>query len=126
MHLVGLGKGVGVRRIQCGDSGCPFENFNSGGIARIDFHRTNLSIAIDQGINLGRQGARFGPRGIREGSYKYRSVQEVAENHTTVDLDTNIGVRFKGDHAMGDIGDLSPMMAMSRRFSLSPLSSRVT
>ena len=63
-------------------------------------------VPIDQGINLGRLGARFGPRGIREGSYKYRAVQEVAENHTTVDLDTNIGVRFKGDHTMGDIGDL--------------------
>ena len=29
-------------------------------------------VPIDEGINIGRKGARFGPRGIREGTYKYR------------------------------------------------------
>ena len=63
-------------------------------------------VPIDEGINIGRKGARFGPRGIREGTYKYRMVQEMAEDRTTVDLDTNMGFRFKGDGLLADIGDL--------------------
>ncbi|MFQ5875398.1 MAG: agmatinase family protein [Dehalococcoidia bacterium] len=64
-------------------------------------------VPIDQGINIGRTGARLGPRGIREASYKYRGVQEAAEDRTTVDIDHGVGLRFKGDEALGDIGDLN-------------------
>ena len=63
-------------------------------------------VPIDEGINIGRKGARFGPRGIREGTYKYRMVQEMAEDRTTVDLDSHMGFRFKGDELLADIGDL--------------------
>ena len=63
-------------------------------------------VPIDEGINIGRKGARFGPRGIREGTYKYRMVQEMAEDRTTVDLDSHMGFRFKGDGLLADIGDL--------------------
>ncbi len=64
-------------------------------------------VPLDEGINMGRKGARYGPRGIREGTYKYRTVQEVAEDRTTVDIDSNLGFRYKGDHVMGDIGDFA-------------------
>ena len=64
-------------------------------------------VPIDQGINMGRAGAKWGPRGIREASLHYRALQQAAAEQTVVDVDSHVALRLKEKPNIGDIGDFT-------------------
>ena len=62
-------------------------------------------VPIDQGVVTARNGARFGPRGIREASMSLRGAYEVASEHTLREPDSDLWLRPKEAPSFGDIGD---------------------
>ena len=62
-------------------------------------------VPIDHGIPIGRPGARYGPRGIREASMLSRGSYEVSAENTLLNLESGAFLRPKGDAGLGDIGD---------------------
>ena len=62
-------------------------------------------VPIDHGIVIGRPGARYGPRGIREASMLNKGAYEVAAENTILNVDSGVFLRPKEDPNFGDIGD---------------------
>ncbi len=64
-------------------------------------------VPIDNGIPVGRIGARYGPRGIREASLASRTILEIAPEKTRIDVNTREGVRLKDKPNIADLGDFN-------------------
>ena len=47
-------------------------------------------VPIDHGVVVGRPGARYGPRGIREASVLSRGAYEVSAENTLLDVETGV------------------------------------
>lgn len=62
-------------------------------------------VPIDQGVVIGRPGARYGPRAIREASMFFRGAYEVASENTLRDVDSGLWLRPKDAPNISDIGD---------------------
>jgi agmatinase len=82
-----------------------------------------LGAPFDGSVTLGRPGARFGPRAVREASCYWASMLYSVPNRTTVDLRTGEATRVPNDLRLRDIGDADcfPMDTSATLSSISDL-----
>jgi arginase family enzyme len=64
-------------------------------------------VPIDNAIVTARQGARFGPRAIREWSMSMRHWYDLSPDKAAYDVDTEKGLRLKDKPLLGDFGDFN-------------------
>ena len=65
-----------------------------------------LGAPFDSSIGLGRHGARYGPRGLREASCHFAAFYCSMPDRTLVDLDLGQGFRIPDDLPLVDLGDV--------------------
>ena len=86
-----------------------FPSFFNAPIMKTEDVREGMTIVagvpIDHGIVIGRPGARYGPRGIREASMLSRGSYEVSAENTLLNVESGVFMRPKSDPGLGDIGD---------------------
>lgn len=62
-------------------------------------------VPIDHGVVVGRPGARYGPRGIREASVLSRGAYEVSAENTLLDVESGVFMKPRADSGLADVGD---------------------